>query len=313
MYLAGATDATDFPVTPGAYQQHNNSLGSDVISKFAFNGATTTALTSDSNPGASGQPVTFSADAAPMQGSGIPSGTVSFIVAGAVTAHVALDNTGHAAYSTSALAVGTHSIVASYQGEPSAYSASTGVLTETIAGGQVPAPAILPLGGVHRKATVSIASSTPGAAIYYTTDNTTPTTGSLKYTAPFTISTSATVKAIATLTGDTPSSAAAQTYTIDSGAISTTTAIQVSPDELTVDQPVTFAATVQAASGPTPTGTVTFLHGDTVIAAVPLTGGKASYTTSSFAAADYSISAIYTGSGSDAASQSPATILYVNP
>jgi hypothetical protein len=79
-----------------------------------------------------------------------------------------------------------------------------------------------------------------------------------------------------------------------------------------VNQPVTFTATVGPA-GPTPTGTVTFLHGDTVIATVPLTGGTASYTTSTLAAGDNSITAIYTGSATDAASQSPASILYVNP
>jgi hypothetical protein len=210
--------------------------------------------------------------------------------------------------------VGTHSIVASYQGDPSAYSASTGVpLTETIASGEVATPTILPLGGTYRLATISIASSTPNATIYYTTDNTTPTTGSLKYTAPFFVRASETVKAIATLSGDTSSGVAAQTYTINSGAISTNTTIQLSPAESNVNQPVTLTATVQAASGSAPKGSVTFLHGDTVIAAIPLSGGTSSYSTSTLAAGTYSITAIYTGSATDAVSQSPASILYVNP
>ncbi len=318
VYLAGNTYATDFPVTAGAYQQQNNAAAvygtpNQVISKFVFNGATTTTLASGSNPGTYGQPVTFSADATPMQGSGVPSGTVSFIVDGAVAAHAALDNTGHAEYSTSSLAVGPHTVVASYQGDPTTYSASTGALTETITGGQAATPTILPLGGVYRKATVTITSTTPGAVIYYTTDNTTPTTGSLKYTAPISVSATKTVEAIATLSGDTSSSVAAQTYTINSGANLTSTILKLSPAESNVNQPVTFTATVQAAPEPTPTGTVTFLHGDTVIATVPLTAGTASYTTSTLATGDYSITAIYTGSATDAVSQSPASILYVNP
>jgi hypothetical protein len=62
--------------------------------------------------------------------------------------------------------------------------------------------------------TVSIFSTTAGATMYYTTDGTTPTTSSNKYNGPFTLTTTATVKAIATAPGLSNSSVSNAPYTI---------------------------------------------------------------------------------------------------
>ena len=61
--------------------------------------------------------------------------------------------------------------------------------------------------------TVSIADTTPGATIYYTTDGTAPTTGSPVYGSAFPISVSTTVNAIAVAAGYTPSAQASASYT----------------------------------------------------------------------------------------------------
>lgn len=61
---------------------------------------------------------------------------------------------------------------------------------------------------------ISITSSTSGATIYYTTDGTTPSTSSTKYTGAFNITSSKTIKAIATKSGYTNSSVASKTITI---------------------------------------------------------------------------------------------------
>ena len=62
------------------------------------------------------------------------------------------------------------------------------------------------------KTEVSITAA-DGASIYYTTDNTDPTTSSTQYSAPFTISETTTVKAIAVETGKDPSAVATATFT----------------------------------------------------------------------------------------------------
>ena len=60
---------------------------------------------------------------------------------------------------------------------------------------------------------VSMATTTSGATIYYTTDGSTPTASSTPYLAPFLMTSSATVNAIAVLSGDTNSSVISQAVT----------------------------------------------------------------------------------------------------
>jgi Fn3 associated/Chitobiase/beta-hexosaminidase C-terminal domain len=61
---------------------------------------------------------------------------------------------------------------------------------------------------------VKITDTTSGATIYYTTNNTTPSTSSTVYTGPFAVSSTATVQAVAQASGDTLSGVASATYTI---------------------------------------------------------------------------------------------------
>ncbi len=78
----------------------------------------------------------------------------------------------------------------------------------------VATPAISPAGqSFTGSVTVTITDSTTGSTIYYTTDGTTPTAASTKYTAPIAVTSSETVTAIATATGSLSSQPAAETYT----------------------------------------------------------------------------------------------------
>jgi hypothetical protein len=76
-------------------------------------------------------------------------------------------------------------------------------------------PTFSPVGGTYATAqTVTISTTTPSPTIYYTTDGTTPTTGSPVYTAPITVGSSETVQAIATASGYSQSAVGSATYTI---------------------------------------------------------------------------------------------------
>lgn len=77
----------------------------------------------------------------------------------------------------------------------------------------VETPVISPNGGqVYEPTLVTITCATDSAAIYYTTDGTTPTQSSTLYTAPFTLNSTTTVKAKAFKTNDQPSLIASATY-----------------------------------------------------------------------------------------------------
>ncbi len=66
--------------------------------------------------------------------------------------------------------------------------------------GDVATPLFSPAGGLYfSPQTVTISTTTAGASIYYTTDGSTPTSASTLYSAPITISSTTTLKAIATL------------------------------------------------------------------------------------------------------------------
>jgi uncharacterized repeat protein (TIGR01451 family) len=80
---------------------------------------------------------------------------------------------------------------------------------------------------------------------------------------------------------------------------STTTTLATTTTTPVFSQAVTFTATVAAVapSTPTPTGSVTFKDGTTVLRTVVLSGGSASFTTTNLAVASHTITATYNGNG----------------
>jgi hypothetical protein len=86
---------------------------------------------------------------------------------------------------------------------------------------------------------------------------------------------------------------------------STSTSLTSSVNPSIVGESVTFTAQVSA-SGGTPTGTVSFMDGTTTLESETLSNGSASFTTAALTTGDYSITAVYAGTSSFAASTSAA-------
>ncbi|MEO5935590.1 MAG: Ig-like domain repeat protein [Terriglobales bacterium] len=106
---------------------HGFTMKGTVIVQATAAAATTTVVTSSGSPSAVGANVTFTATV--TSGGGTPAGNVTFKNGGVdMGAPVALNGSGVATFSTSALAAGTHTITASYAGNASfAASNSAGI------------------------------------------------------------------------------------------------------------------------------------------------------------------------------------------
>ena len=114
--LAGGSHTVTATFTGASGWAHSS--GNDSAAPQVVNAAATaTTVSSAPNPSNFGQSVTFTATV--TSGSGVPAGTVTF-TEGATTlaSNVTVDGTGHAAFSTTTLAVGSHTLTATFTGAP---------------------------------------------------------------------------------------------------------------------------------------------------------------------------------------------------
>jgi hypothetical protein len=98
--------------------------------------ATSTSVASSLNPSTFGQPVTFTATVT-HAGSGTPTGTVTFFDVKTRLGSATLNSNGTATFTTSTLAVGSHSITAFYGGDCNFASSTSPMLTQTVNAGGV--------------------------------------------------------------------------------------------------------------------------------------------------------------------------------
>jgi hypothetical protein len=78
----------------------------------------------------------------------------------------------------------------------------------------LPTPTILPAGGTYNTSQTVTIREWLNTDVYYTTNGTTPTTSSTRYTGPFTVNSTETIKAIVIASGYTNSAVATAAYTI---------------------------------------------------------------------------------------------------
>ena len=148
--------------------------------------ASATALLSSLNPATSGQSVTFTATVSSYGSlTTTPTGSVTFYDSTASLGMMALNGSGVATLATSSLSVASHTITATYGGDTNYSPSSSGPVVEVIDAVSAAMPTFSPVAGTYTSPQlVTISSTTAGAAIYYTTDGSTPTTASFLYTVP---------------------------------------------------------------------------------------------------------------------------------
>ena len=314
VFSATATDAVG----------NTSEFGADVMAAFVAGPASTSlTLGSSLNPSVAGQSVTFTATLAGW--SLAPTGGVSFSDGSTALGSGTLSN-GIASFSTSALTVGTHLITANYAGDVN-NSGSSNSLSQQ----------------VNPDATTTLITSSANPSVFGQAVTFTATVGSgaLVPTGTVTFMDGSRTLAIVSIdaTGQASCTTAAlpadvngvlhtitATYSGDathnpsSGAVSqevdratTNTVVVSNLNPSTYGQTVTFTATVSAAVlGTTPTGTVTFMDGFTVLGSGNVSNGVATFSTSALSVGSHGISAVYSGDSNFTAGTSASLSQIVN-
>jgi hypothetical protein len=293
---------------------------------------TSTVLTSSANPAQTGQGIKFTAAVTPVApGAGNPTGTVVFTVNGATLGSpVALVGGTATSSAFASLSPGTYTIKATYSGDGN-FVGSSGLLDQgtgqTVAKGSTnlgltsdsdPASSGTPVTFTATVSAVAPAAGRPSGVVRFWEGSVLLGASSLVPGAPNTaqatfVSSTLSVGAhsiraeyVGNFNFDGSTAATAQTIS----STGTVTGIESSDNPSTFGDSVTLTAVV-AAADPTagsPTGSVTFTEGSTVLgtATVATSGGRqqASITVSGLSAGSHAVVATYSGSTTFAPSTS---------
>ena len=284
---------------------------------------TTTQVTSGGSPAPYGQAVTFTATVQPASTTTLtPTGNVTFKDGTTVIGTAALSG-ATAAFTTSALTFGNHSITAVYGGDSNFVVSNSPVLTQSVSAVStttsvspsatttqyfqqlsltatvVSATSVTPVGtvvffdGTHNLGGVKLSAGTATLSLSNLAVGTHSITAVYSGPANFLTSTSAAVS-------------------ITVGPASTTATAGTNPSATQYFQTVVLSATVTSATGPTPNGRVTFFDGTHNLGGVLLSGGAASLSVSNLTVGTHSITVSYSGTVNFAASTSSAVTVTVS-
>jgi len=307
------------------YSGDTNVAGSTsaTLTQTVSQATTTTTVTSGSNPAVFGQPVTFSVRIQ-SSSSGTPTGTVTLMDGSSSLGSTTLPANGVAQFAISSLAPGAHTISASYSGDASYAGSTSSVLTETVnPASSTVSIAVSPNPGAFGQAIILTASVTPsvsgdqatGAVTFFDGATSLGTANLSNNSAQLSLSNLAagSHSITAQYAGDANfagSTSAALMETINQ--VSTTTTLASNLNPATFGQVVTLTATVQAGSGISVAGTVTFLDGTLGLGTVTLANNSAQLTTSTLAPGTHTLTAVYNSNGNFAGSTSAALTETVN-
>jgi hypothetical protein len=293
---------------------------SPVDTQTVNHASTTATLTSTPDPSVFGQAKTLTATVAAVSpGAGTPTGTISFFN-GATLLGSATLAAGVASLTSSSLSVGSHALTAVYSGDAGFTGSTSPVDTQTVnqaatttALTSAPNPSV---NGQSVTATATVTPASPGAG--------TPT-GTISFYDGATFLGSGTLSGgVASLTttslsigshsltavyggdaGFTGSTSPVYTQTVNQAA--TTTALTSAPNPSVSGQTVALRATVTAASPGvgTPSGTVSFFDGSTLLGTSVISGGVAQLSTSRLSVGVHHLTAVYHGNANFTPSTSP--------
>ncbi|MFZ1132322.1 MAG: Ig-like domain repeat protein [Terriglobales bacterium] len=275
---------------------------------------TTLVLTSTSNPSALDQPITLAATIMPQNG-GQATGTVTF-KDGATTLSVVAVTGNVASLSTSALAIGTHSISATYSGDANFGGSAAVPLLQVVT--KAPSTATLasslnPANSgqlVTFTATVSSPAVAPTGSVQLLNGSTVLATvalksGVAKYSTAKLPAGSNPITAV--YGGDANNSGSTSAVLNQVMLAATTTTLTSSPNPSVYGQPVLFTAKVDSSMGAPPDGeTVTFKQGTTTLGTGTLSGGIATLSTTPPGVGPKPVTAVYGGDSNLTASTSKA-------
>jgi hypothetical protein len=298
------------------YGGDSNYAGSTsaVLTQSVIVTSSSVAISSSVNPSTFGQSVTFTAT---VTGSGgTPTGTVTFRDGATTLGSGMLNGSGQAAFATSVLTAGTHSITAVYSGDSNFAGNTSAVLTQSIAANSSSTSVTSSVNpsafgqAVTFTATVSGAGGTPTGTVTFKDGATTLGSGTLNGSGQASFATSSLAAGghsiTATYSGDSNfgnSVSSVLTQTVNQNSSGTSVTSSANPS--IYGSPVTFTATVTGTGG-TPTGTVTFKDGGTALGSATLNGsGQAALSTSSLSTGAHSITAVYSGDSNFSSNTSP--------
>ena len=313
-YFTTAALAVGSHTMTASYQGDSNdsAITSYFLTQVVQTATTSIAFSTGANPSIFGSGLVLTST---VSGSGaIPTGSVTFMDGGSVLTSVNLDSTGAASLSTSTLSIGSHSLTAVYSGDKVHTAVTSTAVAERIL--QATSTA-LALSTLH-----SVAGTTVTGSVQVTGNNSKPLTGSVALSDGATVLATLTPDAngaasftlpnlapgshtlLAAYAGDTndaASNSASVVELVDTAA--TTIAFNTSANPIASGAALTLTVTLSG-NGGTPTGTISFLDGTTVLSTVPLTNGVARLTTSTLAPGVHQLSASYAGDTDDHASVS---------
>jgi len=290
---------------------------SNLITQVVNQADTTTTVTADHNPSVVGQMVTFTITvAAVAPGSGTPTGTITDLSIDGTTVApppvLTLDGSGQVTFATNTLALGSHTVTATYSGDvdflasdntasPLTQVVNQAGTTTTVTTTKTPSVFGESVTFTATVSPVAPGGGTPTGSVSFTIDANPPTTVPLSGgqaslpTSSLSVGSHTITASYVATASYAASTSAPLTQVVNKADTTTTLASDLNPSK--TGDTVTFTATVAAVApgAGTPTGTVTFT--DSVSGSLgsgALNGsGQASVSTSSLGVGAHTITASY--------------------